>query len=295
MLQKQVYIFCWHSGSKIGPPMTLKEPEATDNSTIAEFIRECGDTAARAAPTKRYPKRARPAQPVQFEMFPSPHESAAAQRYLERRATPDAKSQLTFKEDDKSKSIKIVSSDHENDNVAARLVVMDTFATGYYEFSEAMLDQLRAVAIDRYGQFDAQKLAQITAMIQGINPQNELEAMMAVQMATVHVASMKAGEATLTAHCREHQQWAGNSLAKLGRTFAMQVDTLKNLRLNGSQHIHIYHHQTTDSPGGASKIVSQSHGPKVGNQTRQSSKGAALRRQIKAIAKGLPRPRDARS
>jgi len=275
--------------------MTLKEPDVTDTSAIAEFIRECGETAARAAPTKRYPKKAKPPQEAQFNLFPSPHESAAAQRYLERRADPNAKSQLTFKADENSSSIAIISAEHDKDEIAGRLVAMDTFATGYFEFSESMLGQLRAIATDKWGRFDTKKLAQVTSIVQGINPQNELEAMLAVQMAAVHLGTMKTAETAMTACMREHQQWAGSCLAKLSRTFAMQVDTLKNLRLNGTQHIHIHHHRDEDDPRGRSKNESQSHAPRSGNQTGQSPARRSLLREIKKIGKGLPRPRDARS
>ena len=77
--------------------------------------------------------------------------------------------------------------------------------------------------------------------------------MLAVQMAAVHLGTMKTAEAAMTAVMREQQQWAGGCLAKLSRTFAMQVDTLKNLRLNGSQHIHIYHNEPTRPQGGLRK------------------------------------------
>lgn len=277
--------------------MTLKEPDVADSSAIAEFIRECGDTAARSAPTKRYPKRSRPAADVQLPLFPSPHESAAAQRYLERRADPNAKSQLTFREDEKSGAVEMISADHAKDHVAARLVAMDSFSTGYYEFSNAMLDQLRAIATDRWGVFSPKKLSQAMSMIQGISPQNELEAMLAVQMVAVQIGTMKAGEQMATAQMREHQDWANRSLAKLARTFAAQVDSLKNLRLNGAQHHHVYHHRVNDVPPGAN-TERQSHAPRPGNQrnqTGQSAQSAALQREIKKIAKGLPRPSSARS
>ena len=87
----------------------------------------------------------------------------------------------------------MISSDHVDDHVAARLVAMDTFSTGYYEFSNAMLDQLKQIATDRWGIFDAEKLNQAMAMLQGIGPQNELEAMLAVQMVAVQLGTMKAG------------------------------------------------------------------------------------------------------
>lgn len=278
--------------------MTLKEPDVADNSQVADFIRECGETAARSAGTRRFPKRARPAKEVQFDLFPSPHESAAAQRYLERRADPDAKSQLTFKVDTTANTLEMISADHDKDHVAAQLVAMDTFATGYFQFSRAMLDQLRAIAVDRWGKFDAGKLSQAMAMIQGISPQSELEAMLALQMVVVQLGTMKAGEQMATAHMREHQHWANNSLARLARTFAAQVDSLKNLRLNGTQHLHIHHHRGEDGPKAPSPVSRQSHAPKAGNQrnqTRQSSGGAPLLREIKEIGKGLPRPRSARS
>ncbi len=45
--------------------MTLEEPDAADHSAIAEFTRECSDTAARAAPSKRYPNaRGQPTTPL---------------------------------------------------------------------------------------------------------------------------------------------------------------------------------------------------------------------------------------
>lgn len=276
--------------------MTLKEPDLQDTSAIAEFIRECGETAARSAPTKRYPKRAKPAEDKQLPLFPSPHESAAAQRYLERRADPNAKSQMTFREDEKSGVVQMISADHDKDDVAARLVAMDSFSTGYYEFSNAMLGQLKEIATDRWGVFDPKKLSQAMAMIQGISPQNELEAMLAVQMVAVQIGTMKAGEAAATAQMREHQHWANSSLAKLARTFSAQVDSLRNLRLNGAQHHHVYHHRVNDVPPGVD-TQRQSHAPSDGNQrnqTRQSAASRSLQRQIKKIAKGLPRARSAR-
>ncbi|MFT3731134.1 MAG: hypothetical protein QM780_06870 [Hyphomicrobium sp.] len=279
--------------------MTLKEPDTADNSAIAEFIRECGETAAKGAPTKRYPKRRAALKEIQteFDLFPSPHESAAAQRYLERRADPDAKSQMTFRQDEESGAVRMISADHDKDHVAARLVAMDSFSTGYYEFSNAMLDQLRSIATDRFGIFDAGKLSQAMAMIQGISPQNELEAMLAVQMVAVQLGTMKAGEAAATAQMREHQHWANSSLAKLARTFAAQVDSLRNLRLNGAQHHHVYHHRVNEVAPEADpeRRSHESSSAKQRNQTRQSPQSAALQREIKKISKGLPRPRDARS
>jgi hypothetical protein len=97
--------------------MTLKEPEG-ERSALSEFLREVGDAAARATPSPRFPKRAKPREEPQFELFPSPHESAAAQRYLERRADPNAKSQLSFKGDENTNTLTIVSADHDKDHVA---------------------------------------------------------------------------------------------------------------------------------------------------------------------------------
>ena len=211
---------------------------------------------------------------------------------------PNSKSYLTFKCEENSKTVEIISADHDKDHIAGRLVVMDTFATGYFQFSEAMLGQLRAIAVDKFGRFDPEKLAQVTAIVQGINPRNETEAMLAVQMAAVHLGTMKTAEAAMTAVMREQQQWAGGCLAKLSRTFAMQVDTLKNLRLNGSQHIHIYHNRTDETPGGASKNERQSHAPRVGNQRNQTGAppvSSPVHREVEEIAVGLPRPRSSRS
>jgi len=59
----------------------------------------------------------------------------------------------------------MISSDHEKDHVVAQLVAMDSFSTGCYDFSNAMLDQLKAIATDRFGVFEPTKLNRTMAMI----------------------------------------------------------------------------------------------------------------------------------
>jgi hypothetical protein len=169
---------------------------------------------------------------------------------------------------------------------------MDAFATGYCYFSDAMMRHLREICRDPNTlELDPARLAEAVAIIQGIAPQSEAEAMLAVQMVAIQNATMMAAGQLATAQFREHHHWAASSLSKCARTFAMQMEALKNFRLNGTQHIHVYHHrpEAPASPGGIEN-GSQCYEP--GRPNERSSKVLS---EVKAIAAGLPRPSNARS
>lgn len=91
----------------------------------------------------------------------------------------------------------------------------------------------------------ASRLNSALAVIAGVEPKNEIEAMLASQMAATHALAMK--ELGLTGradYCAQHD--AHGSLAlKLLRTFAMQTEALAKLKRGGEQtvrveHVHVY-------------------------------------------------------
>jgi len=111
------------------------------------------------------------------------------------------------------------------------------------------------------------------ALIDGYQPQNELEATLLVQMATTHSAAM---QALLTANGDLRlatDGGVGNLAIKLLRTFTMQVEALTKLRRGGEQvvrHIHV------DNRGGQAviaEIVNQ--GGANGKSADQSHTAAA--------------------
>jgi hypothetical protein len=98
------------------------------------------------------------------------------------------------------------------------------------------------------------ELNRMLAMVRGIGPTDALEALLAVQMAAVHDASMRAAQRLRDAQTIDQQDSASNMANKLMRTFAMQVEALKRHRSCGEQnvivkHVHVY-------PGGQAVVGS---------------------------------------
>jgi hypothetical protein len=80
------------------------------------------------------------------------------------------------------------------------------------------------------------------AMLSGIGPQNEMEAMLAAQMVATHHLAMRQLNKHAYADSLHLHEAHGNMAAKLLRTFTMQMEALARLRRGGKQiveHVHI--------------------------------------------------------
>src|SRR5262249_53667138 len=81
----------------------------------------------------------------------------------------------------------------------------------------------------------------VLAVIDGLAPKNELEAMLGAQMACTHALAMEV--LARAGRVRDIEQFdsAANAAAKLLRTFAMQMEALANLRRGGKQTVQVKH------------------------------------------------------
>lgn len=88
---------------------------------------------------------------------------------------------------------------------------------------------------------DDENIAFVSAIIGGIKPTDQIEAMLGAQMAAVHNATMTF--ARRLAHCETipQQDSAERAFNKLARTFAAQVEALKRYRTGGHQHVTVKH------------------------------------------------------
>jgi hypothetical protein len=85
----------------------------------------------------------------------------------------------------------------------------------------------------------------VLAVLDGSEPQNEVEAMLLIQMATTHALAMKLSRRLCTVDTIEQNDSASVTLARLQRTFTTQVEALANLRRGGRQkmtveHVHVH-------------------------------------------------------
>lgn len=99
------------------------------------------------------------------------------------------------------------------------------------------------------------------AMLQGIAPTNELEAMLAAQMIATHHLTMTVSFRAITAEGLPQYQAHGNLATKFARTFTAQIEALSKLRRGGEQvvrHVHV-------NEGGQALIAGTVHTGGSGN------------------------------
>src|SRR3954463_14006541 len=109
----------------------------------------------------------------------------------------------------------------------------------------------------------------MAAVIQSIKPRDELEALLAAQMAAVHVAAMNFARRLGGVETIQQQDSAERAFNKLTRTFTTQLEALKRYRSGGEQKVTVQH---IDLRGGQAIVgdVSQATRPK---ETAASTQG----------------------
>ena len=79
------------------------------------------------------------------------------------------------------------------------------------------------------------------AVVMGLEPRDEIEAMLGAQMAAVHLATMTFARRLNHVDNLAQQDSAERAFNKLARTFTAQVDALKRYRTGGQQKVTVEH------------------------------------------------------
>jgi len=134
------------------------------------------------------------------------------------------------------------------------------------------------------------------AVIKGIEPRDQVEAMLAAQMAAVHMASMTFARRLATVENIPQQDSAERAFNKLTRTFAAQIAALKDYRSKGEQRMVVQHVHVAE---GGQAIVGNVNAPAEGVGARKKSEvqphalayapGVEMPRQIEAERATVPR------
>jgi hypothetical protein len=138
------------------------------------------------------------------------------------------------------------------------------------------------------------------AVIKGIEPRDQIEAMLASQMAAVHVASMTFARRLAHVDNLPQQDSAERAFNKLARTFAAQVEALKRYRSGGEQKMTVQHVHVAE---GGQAIVGNVSTPAPGVGANEKAKeqphalayapGVEMPRHIEAERATVPRARRA--
>jgi hypothetical protein len=142
---------------------------------------------------------------------------------------------------------------------------------------------------------DEQGINFMLAVIKGIEPRDQIEAMLAAQMATIHMATMTFARRLAHIENIPQQDSASNAFNKLARTFAAQVEALKRYRSGGEQKMTVQHVHVAD---GGQAIVGNVNAPTQGGGARKKTEdqphalgyapGVAMPRQIEAERATMP-------
>jgi hypothetical protein len=124
------------------------------------------------------------------------------------------------------------------DEVAGEALLMEAIATTDADFLAGFVRQLAKAG---GGEIDEHQLNFMLAVVKGIKPRDQLEAMLAAQMAAVHTATMKFSRSLAEADHLDHRDSAERTFNKLTRTYLSQMEALKRYRTGREQTVTVQH------------------------------------------------------
>src|SRR4051812_29024771 len=138
----------------------------------------------------------------------------------------------------------IVDPSH-HDRLGWQNQLLDAFGTPSDDFTNFALQALGNALAPRGKGVDAVRLNAGLAIVDGIRPTNETEALLAVQMAAAHTLAMECMDRMRRAEMLQQFEANGNMATKFLRTFAVQMETLARVRRGGKQkviveHVHVH-------------------------------------------------------
>jgi hypothetical protein len=154
-----------------------------------------------------------------------------------------------------------LSLDHP-DQFYGRYPLMEALGTSDPDFFGPLLTQL-AKAATQGENVDERAINFMVSVIKGVQPKDQLETMLAMQMAAVHMLTMDFARRLNNVANIPQQDSAERTLNKLARTFAAQVEAFKRYRSGGEQRVTVEH--VTVNEGG--KAI-------VGNVTNRGASSA---------------------
>ncbi len=195
---------------------------------------------------------------------PTAQERTAMESYLARtKMTPPApRVKVSMKGE-----VAQTSLDHP-DPLIGRALLMEALGTTDPSFLEGILGQI-ANAGTHGRTVDEREFNFILSLVIGVEPRDQVEAMLATQMAAVHLAIMTSARRLANVENIPQQDSAERAFNKLARTFASQVEALKRYRTGGEQKVTVEH--VTVNEGGQAIVGNVSHGGRGASKNRRST------------------------
>jgi hypothetical protein len=184
---------------------------------------------------------------------PTPYERAAAEAYFVRHKEKPPGPRMKVSEKD---GVTEIALDHQ-DSAVGYALLMKALGTTDRDFMVGLLGQL-ANAGTQGRTVDERGLNFMLSMVKGVEPKDQVETMLAAQMAAVHNATMTFARRLSHVDNIPQQDSAERAFNKLARTFAAQVEALKRYRTGGEQIVRV--ERVTVNEGGQAIVGNVSPG-----------------------------------
>jgi hypothetical protein len=273
--------------------MSMKKPDSRD-------ISEGPDTAiAESAKTAAAERKAAEDQAFADKLAkrPPPNPVERAEIEKARKRTKARAPRIAINIEDRGIAGRALYPDH-CDEEGHRYRLIDTFGTRSLEFVRAMLNGLGYATADHLLDYDSSPgrpnqvaMNAALAVISGVQPQDEIEAMLAAHMALTNIALLDLFGRTrgVIANYRyegdgiKRLDVLGNLTNKFMRTYTMQVEALTRKRRKGEQnikveHVHVY-------AGGQAIVGNVKH--RGGRGTAKNEQRAYERKKAKPATRAI--------
>ena len=207
-------------------PRYTEKPTMTRRKTVKQ-------AKHKAKPSKRSSKA------ITKPYEPTPYEHALMDNLnAETKETP-LPPQMKVTQNDGGVDIEV---DHPDFHGGVRL--MKALGTTDATFLHGLIGQIASIA-SKGQELDEKDLNFMLVMVEGVKPKDQVEAMLAAQMAAVHNATMTYARRLNVADTIMQSDAAERTFNKLARTFTTQVAALKQYRTGGQQkmtveHVHVH-------------------------------------------------------
>ena len=196
---------------------------------------------------------------------PTPCERAAMAAYVARKREKPLAPRMKVSE---KGGVTQIAPDHPEAAVA-HVLLMEAIGAKDVEFLDGLLKQLLSAGTQGRTA-DERGLNFMLSVVKGIEPKDQVEAMLAAQMAAVHMSTMTFARRLAHVENIPQQDSAERAFNKLARTFAAQVEALKRYRSRGEQTVRVEH--VTVNEGGQAIVGNVSHGGRGSPEKMETSR-----------------------
>jgi hypothetical protein len=185
---------------------------------------------------------------------PKPRERAAVDAWRDRHRTRAPSPSLKIEQ---KRGKATIGFDHP-DPATGSILLMQAIGAASVDFLNPFISQL-VNAGSKGREADPEGSNFMLAVVKAIEPKDEIEAMLAAQMAAVHMATMTFARRLNHVDTIPQQDSAERAFNKLARTFTTQIEALKRYRTGGEQRVTVQHVNVNE--GGQAIVGSVTHAP----------------------------------